>query len=129
MFLVKYLFYFIFTHLTTTSPQLNLHFTINEVSEDKYNDRIRVGYNCFHVTSNMHYANLTRQISSYCMSESSFKFHIQIDSSLQTFSFADLEKMNITSDDLYFCSTPIDTIEKYKIYLKTQFRFVATDIS
>ena len=77
-------------------------------------------YNFFHLTLNMKYAEINRQISSYCMGESSYKLHIDVDSSLQTFSFADLKKMNITSNDLYLWSTSIDIIEQYEIYLQTK---------
>ncbi|CAF1154595.1 unnamed protein product [Adineta ricciae] len=93
---------------------------MNEVSGDQYNDGIGVRYNCFHLASNMKYAKVTQQISSYCMNEPSWKFYIETDSSLQTFSFSDLVKLNITSDDLYLWSTPIDTIEQYQIYLETK---------
>ncbi|CAF1434089.1 unnamed protein product [Adineta steineri] len=67
----------------------------------------------------MEYASSTRHISTYCLSESSFKFHIENDYSLAIFSFVDLAKKNITSDDLYVWSTPIDIIEQYQIYLET----------
>ena len=77
-------------------------------------------YNCFHLTLNMKYAEINRQISSYCMGESSYKLHIDVDSSLQTFSFANLKKMNIISNDLYLWSTSIDIIEQYEIYLQTK---------
>ncbi|CAF4144877.1 unnamed protein product, partial [Adineta steineri] len=96
---------------------LILHCIENQVSETENYDEIGIRYNCIRLASNMDLDKSTRQISSYCMSESSLKFHIENDNSSQTFSFAKLAKMNITSEDLYFWSTPIDIIEQYEFYL------------
>ncbi|CAF3644501.1 unnamed protein product [Adineta steineri] len=116
MFHMKSIFYLIFIHWIVAIPQINLYFT-DQVSENENYDEIGIRYNCIRLASNMDRKNFTRQISSYCMSESSLKFHIENDNSFQTFSFAKLAKMNITSEDLYFWSTPIDIIEQYQIYL------------
>ncbi|CAF4173783.1 unnamed protein product, partial [Adineta steineri] len=118
MFHMKYIFYLIFVHWIVAIPQINLYFT-NQVSESENYDEIGIRYNCIRLASNLDQDDLTRQISSYCMSESSLKFHIENDNSFQTFSFADLAKMNITSEDLYFWSTPIDITEEYQFYLQS----------
>ncbi|CAF4180847.1 unnamed protein product, partial [Adineta steineri] len=116
MFHMKYIFYLIFIHWIVAIPQINLYFT-DQVNESENYDEIGIRYNCIRVASNLDREKFTRQISSYCMSESSLKFHIENDNSFQTFSFAKLAIMNITSEDLYFWSTPIDIIEQYQIYL------------
>ncbi|CAF3994623.1 unnamed protein product, partial [Adineta steineri] len=113
---MKSIFYLIFIRWIVAIPQINLYFT-NQRSESENYDEIGIRYNCIRLASNMKQENSTREISSYCMSESSLKFHIEDDNSFQTFSFAKLAKMNITSEDLYFWSTPIDIIEQYQIYL------------
>ncbi|UJR38545.1 hypothetical protein I4U23_031211 [Adineta vaga] len=118
MMYVKYLFDLIFLHCIIALPQMNLYYT-DEVSSNEYNDKIGIGYGCFRLASNMDQSYLNRQISSYCMSESSSKFHIEIDDSLQKFSFRDLKIQNITNEDLYFWSIPIDIIERYEIYFQT----------
>ncbi|CAF0930075.1 unnamed protein product [Adineta ricciae] len=109
-------FYLILISKLLAAPQINLDFTINE---KEYNDANGSRYNCFRLASNMNYVNNTRHISTYCLSESSLKFHIDNDRSSQTFSFADLARLNITSEDLYIWSTPLDIIEQYQIYLET----------
>ncbi|CAF3572262.1 unnamed protein product, partial [Adineta steineri] len=116
MFHMKYIFYFIFIHWIVAIPQINLYFT-DQVSESENYDEIGIRYNCIRLASNLNREDYTREISSYCMSESSLKFYIENDNSFQTFSFANLTKMNITSEDLYFWSTPIDIIEQYQFYL------------
>ncbi|CAF1516181.1 unnamed protein product, partial [Adineta steineri] len=116
MFHMKYVFYLIFINWIVAIPQINLYFT-NQVSESENYDEIGIRYNCIRLASNMDQEDSTRQISSYCMSESSLKFHIENDNTFPTFSFANLAKTNITSEDLYFWSTPIDIIEQYQIYL------------
>ncbi|CAF1198896.1 unnamed protein product [Adineta steineri] len=116
MFHMKSIFYLFFIHWIVAIPQINLYFT-DQVRESENYDEIGIRYNCIRLASNMDREKFTRQISSYCMSESSLKFHIENDNSFQTFSFAKLAIMNITSEDLYFWSTPIDIIEQYQIYL------------
>ncbi|CAF4066039.1 unnamed protein product, partial [Adineta steineri] len=116
MFHMKCIFYLIFIHWVVAIPQINLYFT-DQVGESENYDEVGIRYNCIRLASNLDRKDFTRQISSYCMSESSLKFHIEDDNSFQTFSFAKLAKMNITSEDLYFWSTPIDIIEQYQIYL------------
>ncbi|UJR11560.1 hypothetical protein I4U23_015740 [Adineta vaga] len=95
MFPMKYLFYFNSIYSIIALLQTNLYFT-NQVSENEYNDQIGIRYNCFRLASYINKENLIRAISSYCLSESALKFPIENDTSLQTFSFTKLEKMNIT---------------------------------
>ncbi|CAF1251589.1 unnamed protein product [Adineta ricciae] len=114
---MKYIFYFLFIHSIIAVPQLNLYFTTNEVNENEFSDEMGIRYNCFRVASNFLVVSPNVEISSYCMSESSRKFHIEHDE--PSFSFTNLAKKHITSEDLYIWSTPIDIIEKYQNYLET----------
>ncbi|UJR34832.1 hypothetical protein I4U23_027613 [Adineta vaga] len=96
---------------------MNLYFN-DQVNENNEYDEIGLRYNCFRFASQLAQAIFTRQISSFCMSESSKNFHIENENSVESFSFNDLSKQNITSDDLYIWSIPIDIIEQYQIYLE-----------
>ncbi|CAF4014589.1 unnamed protein product, partial [Rotaria sordida] len=52
------------------------------------------------------------------MSELSLKFHIEKENVLfQKFTFDELSKQNITSQQIYHWSAPIDIIEQYQVYL------------
>ncbi|CAF1457168.1 unnamed protein product [Adineta ricciae] len=53
------------------------------------------------------------------MSELSSKFSVKTDNSVEIFYFDDLVKKNITSQQLYEWSVPIDTIEQYEYYLES----------
>ncbi|UJR17513.1 hypothetical protein I4U23_004408 [Adineta vaga] len=119
MFYMKCFLYFICLFCVEAVPQLNLYFT-DQVSVNQF-DEIGVRYNCIRFASNLGYRSITRDIASFCMSESSSKFSIENDNDdlMQKFSFDDLAKQNITSEELYLWSISIDTIEQYQYYLET----------
>ncbi len=54
---------------------------------------------------------------SYCMSELPSKFNITNIDFISNFTFAELSEQNITSEQLYLWSVPIDIIENYQFYL------------
>ena len=56
----------------------------------------------------------TREIMSYCMSELPSKFIIEAFDFHTKLNFTDLAKQNITSQQLYHWSAPIDLIEDYQ---------------
>ncbi|CAF1443748.1 unnamed protein product, partial [Adineta ricciae] len=58
------------------------------------------------------------------MSESSLNFSVE-NGNGQKFYFADLAKKNITSEDLYLWSIPIDIIEEYQRYLESNNAFLS----
>ncbi|CAF4587903.1 unnamed protein product, partial [Rotaria magnacalcarata] len=62
-------------------------------------------------------ATIIRQIISYCMSELPSIFPIETNNQFPKFTFAELSKLNITSQQLYRWSAPIDIIEDYQYYL------------
>ncbi|CAF3755523.1 unnamed protein product [Rotaria sp. Silwood1] len=49
--------------------------------------------------------------------EWSLEFHIENNDVFPKFTFAELSKQNITSQQLYFWSAPIDVVERYQFYL------------
>ncbi|CAF4777463.1 unnamed protein product [Rotaria sp. Silwood2] len=51
------------------------------------------------------------------MNELSSKFHIENNDIFPKLTFADLAKLNITSQQLYLWSAPIDLIKRYQFYL------------
>jgi hypothetical protein len=111
---MKYLVYFIFLHLISAIPQINLHNT-GWVSENETNDVLE--HDCLRVDALIDEGNVSREIISYCMSELSSKFHIEKNDFFSKFTFNELSKQNITSQQLYLWSTPIDIIEDYQFYL------------
>jgi hypothetical protein len=54
---------------------------------------------------------------SYCLSELPSKFKIEDDNFVSKFTFAELSKENLSSQQLYLWSAPIDLIEHYQFYL------------
>ncbi|CAF1503122.1 unnamed protein product [Adineta ricciae] len=73
-------------------------------------------YNCLRFAADFHNHNDTQDIISYCISESSSKFSVENDDSID---FDDLVKENITSEQLFEWSVPIDIIEQYEYYLQS----------
>ncbi|CAF1288493.1 unnamed protein product [Rotaria sp. Silwood1] len=45
------------------------------------------------------------------------KFHIENDDIFPKFKFSELSQQNITSQQLYIWSAPIDIVERYQLYL------------
>ncbi|UJR38685.1 hypothetical protein I4U23_031351 [Adineta vaga] len=116
---MKSVLYFIFLHCIVAVPQMNLYFT-DQVNVNLF-DELGVRYNCLRFFSNLKHKSVSRDIISLCMSESSSTLTITNDEedSIQRFSFDDLAKRNITSEELYQWSIPIDTIEQYQYYLQS----------
>ncbi|CAF1223530.1 unnamed protein product [Adineta ricciae] len=101
---------------------------MDDTSNNEYSDAIGIRYNCFRLAANAEQAKITRQISSYCLSESPSTFRIEKDPTLPTHSFSSLAKRNITGEDLYLWSAPIDIIEQYQIYLQSNDLLLAETI-
>ncbi|CAF1517044.1 unnamed protein product [Adineta ricciae] len=51
------------------------------------------------------------------MNEETPRFHVEPDQFFSSFTFTELSEQNITGEDLYFWSSPIDLIERYELYL------------
>ncbi|CAF3851051.1 unnamed protein product [Rotaria sordida] len=114
MFYMKYLFSLILLNFIFASPQINLHYTdwINE-SESNY----VLPHNCLRVAVAISEKSTYREITSYCMDKLPTDFHIEKHNSFPKFTFGELSKRNITSQQLYLWSTPIDIVERYQFYL------------
>jgi hypothetical protein len=57
------------------------------------------------------------EITLYCMSEWPSKWNIQENNVDKKFSFAQLYALNVTSEQLYLWSAPLDIVEDYQSYL------------
>ncbi|CAF3528930.1 unnamed protein product [Rotaria sp. Silwood1] len=115
MYHTRYLFNFIFLNLIVATPQINLHYT-DWVSESKNHPVLQ--HDCLHVAASIDETNVNREIISYCMNDDwLLKFHIESNDVFPKFTFAELAKRNITSQQLYLWSAPIDVAERYEFYL------------
>jgi hypothetical protein len=64
-----------------------------------------------------------REIISYCLSVLPSEFNFENNDLFQTFTFLALSKQNISSEQLYLWSAPIDVIEDYQFYLNQLLTF------
>jgi hypothetical protein len=97
--------------LIIATPQLNLYYT-DGISESD----CALQHNCLRIFRNEKRED-ARQIMSYCTSEFPSKLNIEKNNFFPTFTFAELRKQNMTSQQLYLWSAPIDLIEHYQFYL------------
>jgi hypothetical protein len=97
-----------------TSLQINLHLTdlINNNNCD-----VVFQHDCLHVADSVKKENPIHQIISYCLTSCPSKWNIQENNLDQKLTFAELYKQNITSQQLYLWSAPMDVIERYQFYL------------
>ncbi|CAF4637042.1 unnamed protein product [Rotaria sp. Silwood1] len=103
-----------FPHAKVAFPQINLDLT-DGINDNESN--IVLQHNCLHVAAWIDEENDPYQIISYCMSEWSSKWNIRTTYQDQNFTFAELNKLNITSEQLYLWSAPMDVVEHYQFYL------------
>jgi hypothetical protein len=114
MLLIKHLIYLILLlHLVIASPQINLHLT-NWENDNR--DDIILQHDCLYVTHSTE-TPLSHQIISYCLSESSLSNWIIENNFDPAFTFDELHQRNITGDQLYRWSAPMDVSERYQLYL------------
>ena len=101
-------------HVVLVRSRFNLDLTDwkNEIESD-----VALQHDCLHVAASIENENDPRQIISYCMSEWPSKWDIEQNSSVQSFSFAALFELNITSQQLYLWAAPMDAVEDYQDYL------------
>ena len=98
----------------TAFSQLNLDLT-DWVSASERNGALE--HDCLRVASLTSRDIDPRQIISYCMSEWPSRWSIQPNTRDPKFTFAELYLENITSQQLYLWSAPMDTVELYQSYL------------
>ncbi|CAF3637697.1 unnamed protein product [Rotaria sp. Silwood1] len=114
MFCMRLLLNFILLHFIFATPQINLHYT-EWISESENNTLFQL--NCLRVPASIDKANVSREIISYCMNDLSSKFHIENNNIFPKFTFVELLKHNITSQQLYIWLAPINIVERYQFYL------------
>ena len=114
MFFSKFFFSLIIIRLINGHLHLNLYYTgwINENEDIFFHDCIRM------VFLNAHEPNEWENVF-YCLSEFPSQFQLMINNNLPSLTFSKLKQQNITAEQLYSWSTPIDLIEDYQIYLNT----------
>ncbi|CAF3921450.1 unnamed protein product [Rotaria sp. Silwood2] len=105
---------FTLLHLVITLPQINLDLT-DWISVSESNTVLQ--HDCLHVFAPTKFSFPPQQIISYCMSEWPSKWNIRENNFDQSFTFAELYKRNITSQQLYLWSAPMDIVEHYEFYL------------
>ena len=109
----KYLIFFLLFHWIVAIPQLNLYYTDHPVDG---NDQL-LQRNCLRISGDKETSN-DRQVVYYCMDEIlPTTTKLETNDSWPKFTFDDLSKMNVTSEQLYLWSIPIDIIERYQMYL------------
>ncbi|CAF1109410.1 unnamed protein product, partial [Adineta steineri] len=133
MFYMKYIFYCILLHFITATPQFNLYYTDSISKSDN-----ALQYNCLRTVTSIrevdigwrfNYTNLkinaiNHQITSYCMNEFSFKYRGQEKTGhFPNFTFYELSKQGISSEQLYLWSAPIELVEEYQSYLNQLLTF------
>ncbi|UJR29703.1 hypothetical protein I4U23_017251 [Adineta vaga] len=110
------LFSIVMFYCVCATPQINLYFTDSMISESNGNLN-GLQHSCLRITEIELKTPQSRPITSFCMGESSTQFTIKTDNLLSNYTFAELKEQNITSEQLYYWSAPIDIIERYQFYL------------
>jgi hypothetical protein len=113
MLFIKHLIYLFSLQLVIVSAQLNLHLT-DWITENP--DDIPLRHDCLYVAHSIEKPS-SYEISSYCLSESPSKWNITRNQLDPILTFAELRKKNITSEQLYNWSAPMDVRERYQRYL------------
>ena len=103
--------------------QLNLHLT--EWTDDNENELV-LQHNCLFLNHWENEENI-HETTPYCLSEWPSKWIIEKNSLDQKYSFAQLFARNITSEDLYRWSAPLDIVENYQLYLNHVLTFTETE--
>ncbi|UJR11756.1 hypothetical protein I4U23_015937 [Adineta vaga] len=89
-------------------------FTGKTSSDQNYNGLL---HDCLYATSARRFDREPYQIIPYCLGEWSSTWKIQTNNTDSKFTFAQLASANITSEQLYLWSAPMDTIQHYQSYL------------
>ena len=111
MFLVKTVLHCLFISSITTWPQINLYQT------DWINDDTVIDHDCLHVAAAIKTPTDPHQMVSYCLTELTPNSNVEGNYFGEKLTFVDLAKGNITGEELYLWSAPIDLTERYEFYL------------
>jgi hypothetical protein len=126
MSIVRNLLYFILANLIIASPQINLHLT-DCVSNTENN--IELQHDCLYTAAAIDKEKERHQIISYCMSEWPSKWDMKDNGLYQKFTFAELHNKQITSEELYLWSAPMDVVESYQHYVNPSSTWEKTAIT
>ena len=111
MLVPQVFFSFSLLHLIHSHLQINLHRTHSVSKDDSFQ------HHCLQVPAYRMQESDPRQIISYCLGQCSLNLSIKENNRDQKFTFDQLTKQNITNQQLYLWSAPIDLIERYQFYL------------
>ncbi|CAF1166729.1 unnamed protein product [Adineta ricciae] len=125
IFDVKSLFYLIFVHSTFGWPQINLDRTDWQHVTENHNG---LQHDCLFIASTIESAFDTRQIIAYCLTVSSSQSNMTLNTFDQNVTFAELYHRGVTWKELYVWSAPIDTIERYQIYLNQRLLSMGNEV-
>ena len=114
MFSIRSLFWIILCSSGMCSPRINIDRT-DWMNHPQNNDGWQ--YDCLHVLAEREKETSPYQIISYCLTESPSQWKFQDNHLDQKFTFDQLHQQNLTSEQLYLWSAPIDVIERYQFYL------------
>ena len=110
-FLLKVHCIMIFFSSIITFPQINFHLTDPTSDDDVEHDCLKINISPFNEIS-------VEEVLSFCLTQSMSKWNIQLHHfEQQKFTFDQLRKQNITTEQLYQWSASIDLIEQYQFYL------------
>ena len=116
MFCMKYYVYILFVQSFTTCTQINLSLTDAFCRDDDSNSN-RLQHNCLHVPSIFRDFAQPEQIIHYCLGECPTEWINHVIYDQPHWSFSQLVQQNMTSQQLYLWSAPIDIAERYQHYL------------
>ena len=92
-------------------PRIHVHYSN---SASAYENEVQ--HNCLYLNIGRFLDDIY-EILLFCLSESISEFPIENTDKLVNFTFDELKKRNVSSDQLYTWSAPIDLIEDYEFYL------------
>ena len=111
MFRWKYFYFILCIHSTIAVLHINLYYTDEVIGN--YNILPR---SCLYISpqssTEEHYETIQ-----FCLSQLTSSYQIVKQQTVLKWTFDELAKQNITSEQLYFWSAPIDLIERYQFYL------------
>ena len=108
------LFWFFLLHFVIAPFQINLDL-IDWISDSQ--SHVIFEHDCLHVAASIEKGIGVHEIISYCLTKLPSKWNIQENNFNQKFTFDELFKQNITSQQLYIWPAPMDLIERYQLYL------------
>ena len=118
MLLIELFLYFTYVYSFHIMPKNNLYYT-DKINRNNRNHTVQ--YNCLSI-------RISKKTFFYCMNEFSLKFQIEKNQYNTSLHFSELAKDNITSEQLYSWSAPINLIEQYQDYLETKNSSLANEI-